>query len=91
MARKKKNRLKVSQSILSLLIAGTITLGTTGAIGNLVLKHHEQENPRIENEIGHSDFGLVPAWALDDEDFVMLDIGDHDTIETHLQDKKITY
>ena len=91
MARKKKNRLKVSKSILSLLVAGTIAVGSTGLIGTLVLKHHEAENPKAENSIGHSDFGLVTAWALDDRDFVILDIGDHDTIETHFQDKKITY
>ena len=91
MARKKKNRLKVSKSILSLLVAGTIAVGSTGLIGTLVLKHHEAENPKAENSIGHSDFGLVTAWALDDKDFVILDIGDHDTIETHFQDKKITY
>ena len=91
MARKKKNRLKVSKSILSLLVAGTLTLGSTGLIGNLVLKHHEAAQPKAENSIGHSDFGLVTAWNLDDRDFVILDIGDHDTIETHFQDKKITY
>ena len=49
MARKKKNRLKVSKSILSLLVAGTLTLGSTGLIGNLVLKHHEAAQPKAEN------------------------------------------
>ncbi len=91
MAKRKKNRLKVSKSLLSLLVAGTIAVGTTGLIGTMVLKHHESEKPRIENEIGHEDFGLITSWNLDDRDFVILDIGDHDTIETHFQDKKISY
>ena len=92
MAKRKKSRLKVSKGILSLIVAGTITLGATGLIGGLTLKHQQAaEQPKAENSIGHEDFGLVTAWNLDDRDFVILDIGDHDTIETHFQDKKITY
>ena len=92
MAKRKKSRLKVSKSILSLLVAGTITLGATGVIGGLALKHQQAaEQPKAEYSIGHDDFALVTSWNLDDRDFVILDIGDHDTIETHFQDKKISY
>lgn len=89
---RKKNRLKVSKRFLSILLAASITTGA--GIGTVKLAEKiasDKNSTRIENQIGHEDFGLITSWNLDDADFVILDVGDHDTIETHFQEKKITY
>ena len=89
---RKKNKLKVSKRFLSVLLATSITLG--GGLGTLKLAKFiadDKEPTKQENQIGHEDFGLVTSWNIDDKDFVILDIGDHDTIKTHFQEKKITY
>ena len=53
MAKRKKSRLKVSKGILSLIVAGTITLGATGLIGGLTLKHQQAaEQPKAEVKKG---------------------------------------
>lgn len=90
--KKKNNRLKVSKRFLSIMLATTMTIGIGAAaakVGKMVLS--KEQPPTIENQIGHEDFNLITSWNLDDSDFVILDVGDHDTIETHFQDKKITY
>lgn len=89
---RKKNRLKVSKRFLSILLAASITTGAGIGTVKLAQKIVGDKDPtRIENQIGHEDFGLITSWNLDDSDFVILDVGDHDTIETHFQEKKITY
>ena len=97
---KKKNRIKFSKNILSLLLASTITMGTVGTtalVSNLIVnrkgpsKQHSttSENNHEENYLeGHEDF-IITEWNLDDNDFVILDIGDHDTVETIDQENKI--
>lgn len=97
----KKNRIKFSKNILSLLLASTITMGTTittGIVANLILDRkgptkqqiQEENNKEFETNylVGYNDL-VVTEWNLDDNNFVILDIGDHDTAKIEKQEEKI--
>lgn len=41
------------------------------------------------NSVGYSNVCFINNWNVDEDEFVIFDIGDHDTIETHFQNRKI--
>ena len=92
MAKKKNNRLKLSKRLLSMFLAMTIVGGIGVGTVQLAKKMSlSKDDPtKLENQIGHSDCGLIVDWSVDDEDFIIFDIGDHNRVETHFQDHKMT-
>lgn len=82
------SKLRLSKKILAFLLAGTLTAGGT----TLVLKHLDDKDlPRVENQNGHTDINPFVNWSVNEEDFVVLDAGDHNSVRTRFQDKKMTY
>lgn len=79
-------KIKMNKKILCGLVAATI-----GFTGFSLIKSNVEKNEKIENEIGHSDFSLITSWNLSDKDFVVLNAGDHDSVETHFQGAKMKY
>ena len=83
--------LKVSKKFLALLLSGALVVGGAG----LVLSN-KGDISNVENKVGHSDFSIVrcldiDTFNIDNNDFVVLDIGDHDSVGTHFQDTKLSY
>ena len=83
--------LRVSKKFIALLLAGATALG--GA--SLVLSN-KPDSVGVENRYGHDDFSVVrcvdiDAFNIDENDFVVLDVGDHDSVGTHFQNTKMSY
>ena len=82
------SKLNVNKKALALILAGTIG---AGGIGFILKSAVSNEEPKIENQIGYTD--INPLFEnVDPEDFVVLDIGDHDDYgKIHFQKTKIKY
>lgn len=82
------NKLK---GVLAISLASIMTVSGFA----FVLKNKTDKNtvPVIQNEIGYSSVSSIPIfnWNVKDENFVILDIGDHNTVKTSFQDDKIAY
>ena len=71
-----KGKLKINKGAVAALLAGTILVGS--AVGHAIsTTTDEQEGVRVENEVGHDDFIPLPFLDVDHEDFVVLDVGNH--------------
>ena len=82
------SKVKVNKRLLALILAGTMTAGATAFVPSaLSNKKVEKE----ENRIGYTDINPFFNFNVDEEDFVILDIGDHNTVRTHFEDRKMKY
>ena len=80
-------KVKLPKRILSLLTAGGLILVASSSMGGCGKKDAE-----IVTETGYEDINPIFNLGLDQEnDFVILNIGDHDDVKTSWQDTKITY
>ena len=89
---KKKLKFKLNEKILPILLAGVTLVGTgIGAYKLGVRKGIKNTQDAIseENEIGHDDINPLLNFKVEDDEFVLLDVGDHDSIGTSFQDKKM--
>lgn len=78
-------KIRLGKRFLSLLTAGGLIFvaGTSmSGCGN---------NNKGNEESGYEDISPIFNFNLDDNDFVILNIGDHNDVKTSWQDKKITY
>lgn len=83
--------LKVSKKFIACLLAGAIAIG-----GASFVLSNKPATSTVENRYGHNDFSIVrcldvDAFNIDDNDFAVLDVGDHDSVGVHFQDTKMTY
>ncbi len=83
-------KLKINKKLVAGLLAGTIVITSAGYIAK---KQHDDKygKPTITNSIGHTDINPYINFNLDEEDFVVLDMGDHDTVKTHFDERKARY
>ena len=80
------NNLRVNKKILGILAtAGIVLIGGVA----YTLFHKDKENG-IENEKGHSTISTI-INDIPEEDFVVLNVGDHNTVGAWNQDGKIKY
>jgi len=77
--------IKVNKKFLSILLAGVVLAGGTG----YALTHMSAPEVRVENETGHEDINPIWNLAIDDADFVVLNVGNHDSVEVHFQNRKM--
>lgn len=85
-----KGKLKINKGAVAALLAGTILVGS--AVGHAIsTTTDEQEGVRVENEVGHDDFIPLPFLDVDHEDFVVLDVGNHNWDGVLFQDYKMKY
>ena len=75
--------LKVNKKFVSILLAVGVLAGGTG----YALTHMSAPEVKVENAIGHEE--INPIFAIDDKDFVVLNVGDHNSIGVHFQDRKM--
>lgn len=92
---KKKSikNLKFSRKHLAMLLSGTILIGAASGIYKLGEKHGIKETQNTfydENELGYDNINVIYNSNVDEKNFVILDIGDHDTVKTSFQNKKMT-
>lgn len=81
---------KTATSVLALALAGTITLSGAG-VGIKHYKDNQASKPVIANSVGHTDINPLINFNLSEEDFVVLDMGDHNSVRTHFEKTKIKY
>lgn len=84
------SKLKLNKKAIALLLTGTLALGGS-AVAYKNYKSAQETKPTIENQIGHSDINPIINFGLDEEDFVILDMGDHDSVRTHFDNVKAKY
>lgn len=83
-------KLKINKKKVSLLLAGFILTGSIGGTVYHFMKEDKDE-VKVENEIGHENIFPGLNLSVDDQDFVVLDIGNHEDIGTYFQDMKMKY
>lgn len=83
-------KLKINKKKVSLLLAGFILTGSIGGTVYHFMKE-DQDEVKVENEIGHENIFPGLNLSVDDQDFVVLDIGNHQDIGTYFQDMKMKY
>lgn len=83
-------KLKINKKKVSLLLAGFILTGSIGGTVYHFMKEDKDE-VKVENEIGHENIFPGLNFSVDDQDFVVLDIGNHEDIGTYFQDMKMKY
>ncbi len=84
------SKLKLNKRTLAWVLAILMTASGTG----LVLKSCSdgKKHPvRIENAIGHSNINPFINFGVKEEDFVVLNMGDHDSVRTRFEDKKARF
>lgn len=83
-----KVKLNKKGKALAFLLAGTVLASGVGMIHHF---NEESEEKSIENEVGHDNILPLPFLSIDDKDFVVLDIGDHQDIGTYFQNEKMKF
>lgn len=48
-----------------------------------------EDVPAVLNSVGYSNVCPVTGWNVDENSFAVFDIGDHNSVETHFQDRKL--
>ena len=48
-----------------------------------------EDIPVVPNSIGYSNVCPITGWNVDENSFAVFDIGDHNSVETHFQDRKL--
>lgn len=84
------SKLKLNKKALALFLTGTLAVGVGATIFKNA-KDGQDSRPVIENHIGHLDINPLINFNLDEEDFVVLNMGDHDTVKTHFDMQKARY
>ena len=88
------SKLKINKKYLAWILTGAITLTGVGFILKSCGNEETSDNTistSIENQIGHTNINPWFNMSVDSDDFVVLDMGDHDTVRTHFEDKKATF
>ena len=76
--------------IASIVIAAGIALsGTGGYFGISNAIYDSKSKTKIENEIGKENIFPFYSYKVNEKDFVILDVGDHNSIGTSFQDEKM--
>lgn len=82
------SKIRLSKRGLALLVASGLTLGTTGMV---ISSLNKKDPKKEENSIGYEDINSIINFNVDEEDFVVLNIGDHDQVGVHFQNRKMKY
>lgn len=91
-SKKKKQQIKLSKQFIAILMAGAIVGTGYGAykLGSRNGAREAQLEFADENEIGYDNINAIHNMSVNDKNFVILDIGDHDTVKTSFQNRKMT-
>lgn len=83
-------KLKIRKGKIAAILAGVVL---TGTIGGVLYQHFSSKDSdtKQENQVGHEDLIPLPFLAVDDVDFVVLDIGNHQDIGTFFQNQKMKF
>lgn len=84
-----KNLVVNHKKISSLVLAGSLTLGTLGGAMIVTSGNYGGEESSFHNEIGYENINPFFTLGVNDDNFIILDAGDHDSLGTLLLDKKI--
>lgn len=86
--REKSSSKKVKVPKTAIALISTLGIGGTGA---LVLKKSYETKNDFENQNGRENSWFFQSLLMDEDDFVILDVGDHNTFGVLLQGKKMDY
>ena len=79
-------KVKIPKKAIALITALVI-----GGTGTLVLKKSYETKNDFENQNGRENRFFIQSFLMDEDDFVILDVGDHNTFGVLLQGKKMEY
>lgn len=82
-------KIRLSKRGIAIILAGGLTLGTVGYGAYSASK--KDPNKKEENSIGYENINPIINFDVDEEDFIILDIGDHNSVGVHFQDRKMKY
>lgn len=81
-------KVKLSKRAIAWILGGTMLTG--GIITGISLANRHRV-VHDENSIGYEDINHILNWTVNPEDFVLFNVGDHDSCSTWFQDEKIRY
>ncbi len=83
-----KGKVKISKKWLAILLSGVVAASSSAAY---VIARTSEKNKIFheENTIGYEDINTLFNFDVKPEDFVILNVGDHDTVSTWRQSDKI--
>lgn len=71
------------------IVAAAVSLTLAGTIGTFILK---RDNPNIkDNQYGYQNVNLTNIINMEPENFVVLNVGDHNSIRLLFQDKRMEF
>ena len=79
-------KVKIPKKAIALITALVI-----GGTGTLVLKKSYETKNDFENQNGRENRFFIQSFLMDEDDFVILDVGDYNTFGVLLQGKKMEY
>ena len=74
-------KLSINKRILPFLLTGVMAVSMTGCSSSRA--------DEAKNHTGHSDFSYAFNFSLDPDEFILLNVGDHDSLGVLFQDKKM--
>ena len=83
-------KIEIKRSFLAYCLAGTMVLSGMSLTGCA----KKQETPKTENELGYTDinpFFNSMTNTVENDDFVILDMGNHSVVKTIFEGKKAKY
>ena len=82
------SKIGITKRLIALVLSATTIGGVTIALSEL---GNEKKTTKIQNKSGYTNIQPINIlnWNVKEENFVILDIGDHDTVKTSFQDKKM--
>jgi GH25 family lysozyme M1 (1,4-beta-N-acetylmuramidase) len=84
-----KNFVANHKKISAVVLAGSITLGTLGGTIISTTGNYGGEKSSFNNEIGYENINPFFTLGVEDDNFVVLDAGDHDSFGTLFLNRKI--
>ena len=79
------SRIKVSKRALPFILAATLVVGGIDTGGKTTTEE------QAENKYGYTQVNPLINWNVSEEDFVILDVGDHNDKGVSFQNSKIKY
>lgn len=79
-------KIKLSKKQIAIIVASALGVTSSGVAFHLMRK---SDLKKEENKIGYENINPIINFKVDMEDFVILDIGNHDSIGVHFQNAKM--
>jgi len=80
--------LKIRNGVICSIVAALVLAGGATCI---TLANRASSSVVVENEVGMSDISFLGSMFIDKSNFAVLNVGDHDSVGVHFQDRKMEF